>query len=105
MRRRRVRVDYTPYLLVIIQLLALNLKETKNMANNFDRLVAAIDAVSAGIAAVAEAIRNPAVDNNDQVVIDELAGRLEASAALLSAALADEQAEDGGAAASEAPSE
>lgn len=64
------------------------------MANSFNSLSAAVDRVSASVEAVAEAIRNPAVDNNDQAVIDDLAGRLEAAAAALDSAVDAEKAED-----------
>jgi len=66
------------------------------MANNFDRLNAAVQSVADNVLDVAEAIRNPAVDNNDQEVIDELAGRLEDAASALDAATAEENAEDAG---------
>lgn len=65
------------------------------MANNFEGLKAAIAAVEAGIRQVAEAIANPAVDNNDQATIDGLTGQLTAAADALAAATAAEVAEDG----------
>ena len=66
------------------------------MANNFAALTAAVDAVAAEISAVAAAIANPAVDNNDQPTIDALTARLTAAADALKAATAAENAEDGG---------
>lgn len=65
------------------------------MANDFTALAAAIDLVANAVTEVAAAIRNPAVDNNDQGTIDTLAGRLEAIGAALSEALVAEQEEDG----------
>lgn len=65
------------------------------MANNFAALSAAIDAVVAGIQEVRDAIANPAVDKNDQTVIDGLTARLTDAAAALTAATAEENAEDG----------
>lgn len=65
------------------------------MANNFERLSSAVQSVADRVEDVAEAIRNPAVDNNDQAVIDDLAGRLESAAAALDTAVAEERAEDG----------
>lgn len=65
------------------------------MANNFAALSAAIDAVVAGIQEVRDAIANPAVDKNDQTVIDGLTARLTDAAAALSAAVSEENAEDG----------
>jgi len=93
-------------------------KGTKRMANNFEQLTAAVDRVSkqveligGDVRAVADAIANPAVDNNSQPVIDDLTGRLNAagdaldsaSTALASATEA-ENAEDAGPA-SPAPAE
>lgn len=65
------------------------------MANDFTGLKTALDEVVAGINSVAAAIANPAVDNNDQAVIDGLTTQLQAAAAALSAATAAEVAEDG----------
>lgn len=65
------------------------------MSNDFSRLNAAVTLVSVNVAAVAEAIRNPQIDNNDQAVIDALAGQLEAAASILSSATVEENAEDG----------
>ena len=65
------------------------------MANDFSRLTTAVQVVADNVAAVAEAIRNPAVDNNDQAVIDNLAGKLEAVVNVLGEAFIAEQAEDG----------
>lgn len=70
-------------------------KGFKLMANDFSGLKAALDAVVEGINAVAAAIANPAVDNNDQAVIDSLTTQLQAAASALSAATAAEVAEDG----------
>ena len=70
-------------------------KGLTNLANDFTQLAAAIDAVARATEEVAAAIRNPAVDNNDQGTIDALAGRLEAVSAVLAGALVEEQAEDG----------
>jgi gamma-glutamylcysteine synthetase len=77
----------------------------KNMANDFSRLTTAVQVVADNVAAVAEAIRNPAVDNNDQAVIDDLAGKLEAAANALGEAFLAEQAEDGVVSEPEAPAE
>lgn len=77
---------------------------TFDMANNFERLEAAVSRVADEVQAVAEAIANPAVDNNDQEVIDDLSSRLEAAADSLRSATEAENAEDGMSAPSE-PSE
>ena len=66
------------------------------MSNNFDRMNAAVEAVGAAVLDVATAIRNPAVDKNDQATIDALSTKLEAAAAALAVATADENAEDAG---------
>lgn len=63
--------------------------------NDFTRLFNALEAVAAEASSVAEAIRNPSVDNNDQSTIDELASRLENVAETLHAATEAELAEDG----------
>jgi hypothetical protein len=84
--------------LITAALLLLNNTLSKGfelMANDFSGLKAALDAVVAGINSVAAAIANPAVDNNDQAVIDSLTSQLQAAAAALSAATAAEVAEDG----------
>jgi hypothetical protein len=67
------------------------------MANNFSGLSAALDAVVAGIQEVAAAIANPAVDNNDQAVIDGFTAKLTAAADALKSATAAEVVEDGAA--------
>ncbi len=74
------------------------------MSNDFTRLQGAVTLVATAVTAVAAAIRNPAIDNNDQSVIDTLAGQLEAAAAVLGVATEEENAEDAGTAA-EAPAE
>jgi len=71
-------------------------KGIEHMAENFDRLSAAVDSVADRVEEVAAAIRNPASDNNNQATIDDLAGRLEGAADSLRAATADENAEDAG---------
>jgi hypothetical protein len=84
--------------LITAALLLLNNTLSKGfelMANDFTGLKAALDEVVAGINSVAAAIANPAVDNNDQAVIDGLTTQLQAAAAALSAATAAEVAEDG----------
>jgi cell division GTPase FtsZ len=84
---------------LIINLTILNKVLSKgfnDMANNFAALSAAIDAVVAGIQEVAAAIANPAVDNNDQTVIDGFTAKLTAAADALKAATAAENAEDTG---------
>ena len=73
------------------------------MSNNFDRLTAAVTLVGGAVVDVAAAIRNPAVDKNDQATIDALATQLEAAAAALQVATADENAEDAGTVATPAP--
>lgn len=92
--------DYGPILVCLIEAIELNsltlLKGFKLMANNFEGLSAAIDAVVVGIQEVAAAIANPAVDNNDQTVIDGLTAKLTAAAAALTDATAAENAEDAG---------
>lgn len=65
------------------------------LSNDFSRITAAVTALGAGLVSLAAAIRNPAVDNNDQAVIDEIAGSLEAMAAGLPGLIAEEDAEDG----------
>lgn len=70
-------------------------KGFKLMANDFTGLKAALEAVQAGILSVAAAIANPAVDNNDQAVIDGFTAQLKAAADALAAATAAEVAEDG----------
>lgn len=66
------------------------------MANNFSNMDAAINRVADEVRAVAEAIANPAVDNNDQEVIDGLTARLDAAADALEVAREAENAEDAG---------
>jgi hypothetical protein len=65
------------------------------MANDFSGLDAALAGVEEAIREVAAAIANPAVDNNDQAVIDAITARLGAAADALGAAKAAEDAEDG----------
>jgi hypothetical protein len=86
-------LEYLPVLLRIAEAL-----EEGNyiMADNFDRMTKAVDRVANEVQAVADAIRNPAVDNNNQAVIDELAGRLEGAADALESATNEENAEDAG---------
>ena len=72
------------------------LKGFHNMSNDFTKLTAAIDDVAGKIVDVAQAIRNPEVNNNDQATIDAMATRLEAASAALLAATAAENAEDAG---------
>lgn len=84
---------------IVKQLRLLNLIQIegiKSMSNNFDALSAALAGVEDGIRSVAEAIANPAVDNNDQATIDGLTARLTAAADALAAATAAENAEDAG---------
>lgn len=88
--------------LITAALLVLNdtlSKGFKRMANDFSGLKTALEAVQAGILSVAAAIANPAVDNNDQTVIDGFTAQLKAAADALAAATAAEVAEDGTAAA------
>lgn len=106
-------IDYRPALYAIrneLKILTMvDIRRNNILANNFDRLNAAVDAVVDGIAAVAAAIRNPDVDTSDEAVIDGLASRLEDLLPVLAAAKVEEDAEDGGAAPSaeepEAPAE
>lgn len=95
-------IDYRPALYAIRNaidsLSIIQLEGMILMSNNFERLNAAVTLVGLNVAAVAEAIRNPAIDNNDQAVIDALAGQLEAAASILAAAKVEEDAEDGTAA-------
>ncbi len=92
-------IDYRPALYAIRNAINYNtlvqLEGMLNMANNFEGLVAAIGEVEAGIAEVVAAINNPAVDNNDQEVIDGLTARLTGLVPVLDAAEATENAEDG----------
>jgi hypothetical protein len=76
--------------------LVVQLKGIQSMSNNFEALSAALAGVEDGIRSVAEAIANPAVDNNDQATIDGLTARLNAAADALAAATAAEDAEDAG---------
>lgn len=93
-------IDYRPVLRDIADAILFHalVNEEGNtlMANNFERLSAAVAAVADGVLAVAEAIRNPAVNKNDQAVIDALAGSLESAAAGLAAAVVAENEEDAG---------
>jgi hypothetical protein len=73
------------------------------LSNDFSRLQTAVNLVAANVLAVAEAIRNPAVDKNDQATIDSLAESLEAAAAALDVAREEENVEDG--VVTEAPAE
>lgn len=66
------------------------------MSNDFARLNDGMTALTDAVSAVAAAIRNPGVNNNDQAVIDDLAGRLEAAVSALGEATAAEDAEDAG---------
>lgn len=97
--RYHTAIDYTPALLLIAEAILFNTfvlkKGFENMANDFSGLSSALDAVVAGIQEVAAAIANPAVDNNDQTVIDGLTAKLTAAADALKAATAAEVAEDG----------
>jgi hypothetical protein len=68
------------------------------MANSFNEMTAAVDRVAASVRSVADAIANPAVDNNDQAVIDDLTSRLNSAADALDAATSAENAEDAGSA-------
>lgn len=92
-------IDYRPALHMIAEAIVLNAlimkKGFQDMANDFSGLNSALDAVVAGIQEVAAAIANPAVDNNDQTVIDGLTAKLTAAADALKAATAAEVAEDG----------
>lgn len=72
-----------------------NILKGPTMAD-FTRLNAALDSIATEIAALAEAIRNPATDNNDQTQVDDLAGRAEAAAAALQGLKVEEDAEDTG---------
>lgn len=65
------------------------------MSLDLSALKAAVDTVATNILAVSSAIANPAVDNNDQQIIDELTTRLNNSAAALQAAVDEENAEKG----------
>lgn len=87
-----------PLYLITAALLLLNdtlSKGLNNMANDFSGLKAALEAVEAGIRGVAAAIANPAIDNNDQLVIDGFTAQLKTAADALASATAAEQAEDG----------
>lgn len=61
---------------------------------DFARLNAALVAIAASVTSVAEAIRNPQVDNQSQTAVDEIASRLEATAAALTGLAAEETALD-----------
>lgn len=63
------------------------------MAMNFERLTAAVDRISSEVTEVVEMIKNPAIDNNDQAVIDDIAGRLEGAADALDAVADESDAE------------
>lgn len=65
-----------------------------NIMVNFSRLNAALATLAASVVSVAEAIRNPQVDNNSQATVDEIAGRLEQIAAGLSGLAVEETAMD-----------
>lgn len=105
-RGNKGAIDYRPALYSIRNelqtLIMVNLKRN-NILSDFARVNAAVEAIAAGIADVAAAIRNPAA-NNDQAALDELAGTLEAFSATLGVLKVEEDAEDGGAA-PEAPAE
>jgi len=61
---------------------------------DFTKLNAALAAIAASVQSVADAIRNPQVDNNSQAAIDEFAGRLTAVADGLTGLAAEETAMD-----------
>jgi hypothetical protein len=87
-----------------VELLAyVQLKGIEQSMADFTRLTAAVQAVSAGVTELLDAIRNPAADG-DQADIDAAAENLEAVIRELAEGLALEQAEDG-TAAPEAPAE
>jgi hypothetical protein len=57
------------------------------MANDFSQLTAVIDNVVAEIAEVVAILQNPAVDNNDQAIIDALVAKLNPAASSLGSVL------------------
>lgn len=61
---------------------------------DFTRLNAALGALGASVQSVADAIRNPQVDNNSQAAVDEFASRLEGVAEGLTGLAAEETALD-----------
>lgn len=61
---------------------------------NAERLNAAVQGVVAGVAALVDAVRNPAADG-DQAAFDAAADQLEAAIDALNEGLAAEQTEDG----------
>src|SRR6185369_17988204 len=61
---------------------------------DFTKLNAALAAIAASVQSVADAIRNPQVDNNSQAAVDEFAGRLTAVADGLTGLAAEETAMD-----------
>lgn len=83
--------DYRPHLEALadaIYFLALSFMEGITiMSNDFTALSAAIDNVTAEIAAAVAILSNPAVDNNDQSVIDALTAKLTGAASTLGGAL------------------
>lgn len=95
----RKPVDYRPVLYKFLrefqQHNAITLEGIMFMANNFDRLTAAVALIGTAVVDVAAAIRNPATNLSDQPTIDALASQLETAAAALAVATADENAEDG----------
>jgi uncharacterized membrane protein len=86
--------DYTRHFNRISRQLTRMNKEIKDMAINFERLTAAVDRISQEVTEVVEIIKNPAVDNNDQMVIDDIAGRLEGAADALDAVAEETNAEE-----------
>lgn len=99
-------IDYRPALYSIRNALYAGILidiERNNILADLSRLSAAVEAVSAGVSALVDAIRNPAADG-DQAGIDAAAASLEAAVAALAEGLALEQAEDG-ASEPEAPAE
>jgi hypothetical protein len=72
---------------------------------DFSRLEAAFDSLAASVDSVANAIRNPQVDNNSQAAIDAMAGRLEAVSEGLHGLADEENAMDTADAVAESPPE
>jgi hypothetical protein len=93
-------IDYRPLLQSIVEAIVFNALVTKegfkHMSNDFSAMDAALGGVEQAIRDVAEAIANPAVDNNDQATIDGFTARLVGAADALAAAKAAEDAEDAG---------
>lgn len=61
---------------------------------DFTKLQAALGHLSASVQSVADAIRNPAIDNAGQATADEMADRLDTVATSLEGLAAEETAED-----------